>query len=339
MQCTNPIWMEKQKLRVPCLRCRACRIRRSSEWTLRLEHELYTKYNQGIFLTLTYDNNNLKYTNSVCGVQTLVKKDLQRFFKTLKQKILRKYGYIYVRENDEYIKYPVKPIKYYACGEYGTVCQNCGKSQPKHGIRKENKNRCVCSVFIPSIGRPHYHSIILGLDYLNNEDHILIRDSWNYHDWNNPSIRSGSIGSASADSMRYTADYIQKRFYNKDENKLFEHYRGREPEFQIQSQGIGKDYALSITDQIYQTGKLLHKSKERGLPRYYDTIIEKHTGSPSIHPEVARINKYYGIQEQTRKNNGDIFNPHLITDEEEKILKQTEQNIKKRKSLAKDKNL
>lgn len=78
----------------PCGKCLQCRIGRTAEWTIRLLHEK-TCHEESCFITLTYDEDNLPANG------TLVKSDLQKFFKRLRKLI-----------------YP-KKIKYFACGEYG----------------------------------------------------------------------------------------------------------------------------------------------------------------------------------------------------------------------------
>lgn len=111
MTCTNPYKLTVEKLykntptvflnkdqyplgylELPCGHCIACKIQRSREWTLRIVHELEF-WEHASFVTLTYDDKHLPKKN------TLVKSDLQKFFKRLRKKI--------------------SPIKYYACGEYG----------------------------------------------------------------------------------------------------------------------------------------------------------------------------------------------------------------------------
>jgi hypothetical protein len=84
---------------VPCGGCYLCRIAKRREWTLRLTHELATS-DSGIFVTLTYDDENLPF-NTPSDFPTLKKKHLQDFFKRLRKRL-----------GD-------RKIKYFACGEYG----------------------------------------------------------------------------------------------------------------------------------------------------------------------------------------------------------------------------
>lgn len=100
--CLQPLEV-KDKLgiirQVPCGQCLECRIKRAFQWKLRLLHELYN-FDKACFITLTYDNEHLPENG------TLVKEDLQKFFKRLR----RYYQY----KNGDNAK-----LKYFACGEYG----------------------------------------------------------------------------------------------------------------------------------------------------------------------------------------------------------------------------
>lgn len=95
LTCINPIHIDDKYF--PCGKCMPCRIKRVSEWQLRLCMELKS-WKYASFVTLTYNNESLPKT--VQGVPTLVKSDLQKFIKRLRKNLKRK-------------------IKYFACGEYG----------------------------------------------------------------------------------------------------------------------------------------------------------------------------------------------------------------------------
>lgn len=81
-------------MEVPCGYCRACRIAKSKEWSVRLMHESES-YKDNIFITLTYNDDNLPQDFSVD------KTELQKFFKRLRK------------------RFSDRKIKYFACGEYG----------------------------------------------------------------------------------------------------------------------------------------------------------------------------------------------------------------------------
>lgn len=82
------------ELSIPCGMCIGCRLERSRQWAVRCVHEA-SMHDENCFVTLTYEDTKLPENGS------LVKKDLQDFWKRLRKRI--------------------EPliIRYYACGEYG----------------------------------------------------------------------------------------------------------------------------------------------------------------------------------------------------------------------------
>lgn len=91
MVCLHPINLGGRRL--PCGRCRACRIQKTNEWVIRLFHEM--EYHKNVmFLTLTYREEDLPKNLE------LYPNDLKNFWKRIRKQIDHK-------------------IKYYACGEYG----------------------------------------------------------------------------------------------------------------------------------------------------------------------------------------------------------------------------
>lgn len=110
-------------------------------------------------------------------------------------------------------------------------------------------------------GRPHYHAIIFGLG-LDEADQDLIKDCWSF----------GFIyaGSVTYDSARYVADYILKKI---DGDLSQEYYGEKEKPFQIQSMGLGKQFALDNQDSILQDYNITIHGKSVGLPKYYKKIL------------------------------------------------------------------
>lgn len=93
MRCTSPLKLRNGD-EVPCGQCMACRLNYGKEWSIRIMHEA-KKYETSIFLTLTYDEDNIPENGS------LQKRDVQLFLKRLRR----------VLEPRE--------IRYYLSGEYG----------------------------------------------------------------------------------------------------------------------------------------------------------------------------------------------------------------------------
>jgi hypothetical protein len=95
-----PFKLKDQDVLVPCGKCYNCKRRLASSWSLRVVEESKLAHT-AVFLTLTYNNENLPI--SKFGYHTLVKKDLQNFFKRLRK----------LHGSDH------KTIRYFAVGEYG----------------------------------------------------------------------------------------------------------------------------------------------------------------------------------------------------------------------------
>ncbi len=94
----NPKSSNAIRLEVPCGKCVECLQDRREMWSLRIAEE-WKDHTDSAFITLTYDNENITYGEHL---PTLVKSDLQNWFKRLRDRIK-----------------PIK-VRYYAVGEYGT---------------------------------------------------------------------------------------------------------------------------------------------------------------------------------------------------------------------------
>lgn len=128
-----------------------------------------------------------------------------------------------------------KNIKYFACGEYGDHTQ-----------------------------RPHYHAIIFGLGV---SDYNTLLDCWN--------LGHIKVGSVTHDSIQYVTGYVRKKLSGK---KLQDErgcpVAGGVPEFQLQSRGLGLDYAMDDTERICSHGITVN-GQHVSIPRYYAKKIER----------------------------------------------------------------
>lgn len=141
-----------------------------------------------------------------------------------------------------------RKIKYFANGEYGD-----------------------------STNRPHYHAIIYGVDVSEAK---TIQQHWPHgHTY---------TGCAEPDSMRYVAQYIDKKIYGKAADK---HYDGRTPEFQTCSQGLGLGWLLNNADDITEHHNIAIGSGERRIPRYYQKKLD----------ELGHTNSMWHSEEKQRK--------------------------------------
>lgn len=99
MNCVSPIALSNGYV-VPCGKCELCKSRRRDEWSVRLQLHADTYHNMPLFLTLTYDDEHLIYSDDG---PTLCKSDVRLFLK---------------RYKDRYRLYNTR-WSYFGCGEYG----------------------------------------------------------------------------------------------------------------------------------------------------------------------------------------------------------------------------
>lgn len=104
-----------------CGQCAGCRYRRRMDWAIRLEHEAKL-HPDAIFLTLTYDDENLPHGGS------LFHDHISKFVRALRKKLKRD-----AKAKTSEARPGCPKIRYFGVGEYGG-----------------------------ELGRPHYHLILFG---------------------------------------------------------------------------------------------------------------------------------------------------------------------------------
>lgn len=136
---------------------------------------------------------------------------------------------------------PLK-IKYFACGEYG--------EDPIY------------------TKRPHYHAIILGIRPYQKQ---LIEDAWTLY---GESLGHVVVGNVSQQSINYTTKYITKKL-----GGLLGQveYGTKTPPFQIQSQGMGLQWASENYTHLEETGKITIQGRPSGIPKYYKQKLDLST--------------------------------------------------------------
>ena len=202
-------------------------------------------------------------------------------------------------------------IKYFACGEYG------GQTM-----------------------RPHYHAILFGSG-LTREDKNRVIDCWPLCDWTQPSIKKNSFGIAEPDSIRYVAQYIDKKFTGDLAEEIYTN-QGIEPVFRLLSQGIGLQYALDNKSQIEELSYITLKGVKHSVPRYY---IKKLDLDVDKLRELALVNDceknehYSSINISTddamRSLNPELI--HSIYDGELRSRKQKKRNLEAKVMLKQSK--
>jgi hypothetical protein len=216
-------------------------------------HEMPYHDNRAVFVTWTYAPEFLPPNG------TLVKRDFQQMMMLLRNHLYKRYG------KDH-------RIKYFCSGEYGTSTQ-----------------------------RPHYHAIIFGighrdfidysapvkattrLDYQRIGKDLVIYKGILKDTWHRGRIVVGFDVFSGA--CAYAAGYIQKKLRGSVAAEVYAG-TGRIPPFQLQSQGIGKQYALDHADQLKSTLVYPVKNRVRTIPRYYRKVLDIDHVQLSEHMEV-----------------------------------------------------
>lgn len=224
-----------QIMYLPCGKCLGCRLEYSRQWAIRCVHEAQLHL-QNCFLTLTYDEDHLPLNGS------LVKKDLQDFFKRLRSKL---------DYSCEKLKIPKIKVKYFACGEYGD-----------HTLR------------------PHYHVILFGYRPPDMEiwqrDHkkgsITFTSKIMDSIWQNGRVIVGN--DVNFETCAYVARYVVKKYKFEVENAEFFEKRIKSYIVCSRRPAIGRDWyarynkEVSRKDQVSVRGGFHCKP-----PRYYDKLL------------------------------------------------------------------
>lgn len=220
MACVHPLQLgsdaTRNKRLVACGQCMPCRISRATEWAVRCLHER-SGWLRSCFVTLTYNEEDVPRDFS------LDKEEFTKFWKRLRKAAKR-------------------PLRYYACGEYG------------------ERN-----------GRPHYHALIFGVAPYERE---LVEKAWG-HGHCCGIHRSNfqcTLGSITMQSARYVADYVGKAVTG---DRGREAYGGRTPPFAVMSLGIGRGFADKHRDQLLRQGVVTVGGKPAGMPRYYKVRLQR----------------------------------------------------------------
>lgn len=245
-------------LMVPCQQCLGCRIDYSKHWADRIVMEqMISPPNTCFFVTLTYNDEALKdcltgknFIYTVDGEEltlagaTLVKRDLQLFFKRLRA--------YYVDHFDH------DGIRYYAVGEYGS------KTRRPHFH--------VCFFNLPILDLELYANNFRG-DALYNSPTLEKL-------WGKGYV---VIGELNWETAAYTARYCVKKFKGKQADEFYESMGDVLPEFSLSSRrpGIAGAYFDKEVETIYRHDCIqLPSTRDRDgrttVPRYFDKLLEKY---------------------------------------------------------------
>lgn len=115
----------------------------------------------------------------------------------------------------------------------------------------------ACGEYGERGNRPHYHFIGYCFSELSGFE-SFVHSAWR--------LGFVYIGTVTAQSCRYVAQYVHKK-YSAKYNKFI--YGDKQPPFQLQSQGLGKQYVFDNADRLLEDLCVTINGKPCGLPRYY----------------------------------------------------------------------
>jgi len=168
----------------------------------------------------------------------------------------------------------------------------------------------ACGEYGEKFGRPHYHLIIFNM---YPQDEPIIKKAWDQgliH-----------IGSVTPHSARYVASYIQKKYYGDPTNRDSDL-------FQLQSQGIGLNWAKKNQKQIQNQQKITTQGVPGGVPRYYVKKLGLDL-SESAAKRVAEIDEEYKARENDlNEHDASIFDISLLS------KRQRDRNVQARIRVA-----
>lgn len=146
-------------------------------------------------------------------------------------------------------------IRFYHCGEYG-----------------------------PKLGRPHYHACIFNHTF---EDKQFFKTLNGQDLYTSPSLEKlwphgfSTIGDLTFESAAYVARYIMKKISGEKAQQHYETVNCHTgeisqltPEYTTMSRmpGIGHDWFIQYSGDIYPKDFVTHKGKKYKPPKYYDTL-------------------------------------------------------------------
>lgn len=249
-------------LTLRCGRCMSCRLHHAYEWAIRITHETMDS-DDAIFTTITYDEENLPYGN------TLVKQDMQKFFKRLRKK---------------------HKIRVFYCGEYGGETDRAHYHAIIFNYRPQDQE---------IIARKDGHDVyradsldkIWGLGHINYADVTF----------------SSAAYVAGYTRDKITGKQAQKhyQYIDPDTGQVID----RTPPFSNCSlkPGIGEKWLMQYIDDVYEKDAVYFDGQTAKPPRYYDKLCEKHRPDLWLKTKRKR-NKAIHEREIERKEDPDNYN-------------------------------
>ena len=268
-------------IRIPCGNCFECRLKYSKDWSTRMLCEAANfNFENCYFLTLTYDNNNLR--KGPTGNPTVCKDDIKKFMNSIRDSQLYNFKNIGVR--------------YYGSTEYG---EKCGRPH------------CHIIIFnckIPPDGLKFY--------MVNSFNQPLYKGLYFEKYWPYGFV---TVGALSFESCAYVARYCMKKHKGRDACYYDDLGIEPESCCMSNRPGIGRRWFEdnykniylnengNVVDSIYfpPSAFLDSKAKRLPIPSYFDDLLE------DISPDV--YNKVKSTR-QLKANNAEDMHYYMIGD-------------------------
>jgi len=157
----------------------------------------------------------------------------------------------------------------------------------------------MCGEYGPTTQRPHYHAIIFNWRPDQTEYHHTTGAGEKLYTsqqldklWG---LGHTSIGEATFESAAYIARYCMQKVTG---DAAYEHYKkydhlgeySQVPEYQEESNGIGKDWLYFFKNDVYTNDYIIINGKESRTPAYYDKQFKK--WSPEELDEIKARREY-----------------------------------------------
>lgn len=213
---------------LPCGQCIGCRLERARQWAVRSVKEAQM-HDHNCFITLTYDDQRLP------AGRTLVKEDLQKFFKRLRKRLGA-----------------AVPVRYLACGEYGDKTQRPHYHAIIFGYEFED---AIERVVKKSDG---------SLSLVRRSP--LLADLWPFG--------HHSADQFSFDSAAYVAGYCLKKITGKAAEDYYKG-REPPFSLSSKRPAIGATWYTKFGCEVRDTDQVVVNAKSLRPPRYFDKLTEK----------------------------------------------------------------
>lgn len=235
----------KDFIEIPCGKCYACRMNYARDWANRCLLEAQ-EHDSNYFVTFTYDNDHLPVndfvdpvTGEIGQTATLVKRDMQLFFKRLRRSLE-------YRGDD-------RKLRYFMCGEYGSQ------------TFRPHYHAIIFNLHLDDLKL--YKKNDLGQNLYNSE---FLQELWPYG--------YVVIGEVTWETCAYTARYILKKQYGSTA-EIYDRFNFvPEYTAMSRRPGIARNYYEEHKDEIYEFDEIHISTKQGGRrvkpPRYYDKLYD-----------------------------------------------------------------